>query len=224
MLGSTLSLLITAAACTYQKLLAERFLGTSGPAGTHCDHVEHSCSTTGATRASRECSAAQLLLLGLLQPPPAHPSSTLPCTVVCSVLMWPSCRVQHSTSHRLYCAPGRSRTDGPAPARGLCDRQPRILHDRKVAGQSLEPWLWVARVARGYAFDMCIVLHMSTAHLLTCGQPLSRCARRTNFHAASLPSVWFCRARLFPAVLTDLDVHFRWVGFVGIDMEHGPHR
>lgn len=195
-------------------LLAERCIRV---AGTHCDHVERSCSTTGAMRASRKCSATDAVRITTPSArPPVLPSSFLG-------LIWPICSTAQSFACSVLRLAARGlHTDGHEPARRLCDRHPRILHDRKVTGPSLAAG-GTCRVVMYCRYCMCLALPGSHQALVRL-HVFQKCSHRTGVFSVSWPSVYLMPD---PSVLSRTSrsiCALQWVRFVGINLEHGPHR
>lgn len=160
-------------------------------AGPHCDGVERSCSTTGAPpdiwrlpaifRNTRYTVHYCTLHQSPIRYPYVHPSF-LSCwlpLICCEPRLPAQCQGP---------APA-----GPASAKSLCHRQPRILHDRKVTAWSL---LQIGHVAWCCGLPSISALLMSSSNLdpYSVSQPASLCplVQTTSTIAAPASSCCCC--------------------------------
>lgn len=145
-------------------------------------------------RGSRECSATRSHCTARTTWAPIHPVILLPCSHAATYQV---AILQHSTVSRWLAIAAATRgpaSDGRGPAKRLCDRQPTILHDRKVTGRSLAAGNHVstaAQIASSCTVGLCAALAYERP--MFCSSSVSQCRATRSAHArragASLPCI-----------------------------------
>lgn len=115
---------------------------------------------------------------------PIHPVILLPCSRAATHQV---AILQHSTVSRWLAIAAATRgpaSDGRGPAKRLCDRQPSILHDRKVTGRSLAACNHVstaAQIASCCTLGLCAAL--AYEHPMFCSSSVGQCRATRSVHA-----------------------------------------